>query len=421
MDILRPNILRNAHLALSLYRPSTRTTAAALCISASQPWQPDASAPSAKVPVVLPRHLDDAVNSYLRGIKTKDLRALVDHFESLVYASLPRTANIRHLDPNRLTIPYDTPTYVKAYLAKRFVGSYSAITHVLQQLATRLPDYHPKHVLDVGAGPGTALWASSQFWTADAYTAVEPSRHMAHALQEISNAAYGTRIITIEPRLNTKIQADLVICAFVLTDIATQSSRAELIDSLWSSSTDILVLIESATPSGFKLIEDARAQILKKCTHGSIHVVAPCPHEFACPMSRTKSWCHFPRRYLPTAKMRALNPKSPDTLTSIKFSYCILRKSPPPPLTQRYPILNASPMKQKGHVTLDYCAPSGQLERAVISKKKGNYKAARKIQWGDVWSEEIVTKRVVKVVKEELHGRDANDDADKGKNVIASI
>ncbi|TPX44138.1 hypothetical protein SeMB42_g04429 [Synchytrium endobioticum] len=302
MDILRPNILRNAHLALSLYRPSTRTTAAALCISASQPWQPDASAPSAKVPVVLPRHLDDAVNSYLRGIKTKDLRALVDHFESLVYASLPRTANIRHLDPNRLTIPYDTPTYVKAYLAKRFVGSYSAITHVLQQLATRLPDYHPKHVLDVGAGPGTALWASSQFWTADAYAAVEPSRHMAHALQEISNAAYGTRIITIEPRLNTKIQADLVICAFVLTDIATQSSRAELIDSLWSSSTDILVLIESATPSGFKLIEDARAQILKKCTHGSIHVVAPCPHEFACPMSRTKSWCHFPRRYLPTAK-----------------------------------------------------------------------------------------------------------------------
>lgn len=39
--------------------------------------------------------------------------------------------------------------------------------------------------------------------------------------------------------------------------------------------TQLQVLVESGTPSGFKLIEDARAQILEQQEAAKVHVVAP--------------------------------------------------------------------------------------------------------------------------------------------------
>ncbi|MCJ1418934.1 37S ribosomal protein S22 [Xylographa parallela] len=46
------------------------------------------------------------------------------------------------------------------------------------------------------------------------------------------------------------------------------------------------------------------------------------------------------------------------------------------------------PLKRKGHVTLDVCTPSGQLERWTIPKSFGKqaYRDARKSKWGDLWA-----------------------------------
>ena len=46
------------------------------------------------------------------------------------------------------------------------------------------------------------------------------------------------------------------------------------------------------------------------------------------------------------------------------------------------------PLKRRGHVTLDVCTPSGQLERWTIPKSfsKQAYRDARKSKWGDLWA-----------------------------------
>ncbi|MCJ1383647.1 37S ribosomal protein S22 [Xylographa soralifera] len=46
------------------------------------------------------------------------------------------------------------------------------------------------------------------------------------------------------------------------------------------------------------------------------------------------------------------------------------------------------PLKRTGHVTLDVCTPSGQLERWTIPKSFGKqaYRDARKSKWGDLWA-----------------------------------
>ena len=55
-------------------------------------------------------------------------------------------------------------------------------------------------------------------------------------------------------------------------------------------------------------------------------------------------------------------------------------------------------------MVLDYCAPSGEQQRTTVSKTKGDYAAARKAQWGDVWTDDIVGKRIIKVARHDLAG-----------------
>ena len=61
---------------------------------------------------------------------------------------------------------------------------------------------------------------------------------------------------------------------------------------------------------------------------------------------------------------------------------------------------HSRPLKRKGHVIADVCAPSGTVERRVVSKRKLKtagegeaYKAARKSRWGDEWPAALGEKR----------------------------
>eukprot|EP01027_Heterolobosea_sp_BB2_P018110 GEZU01025565.1.p1 GENE.GEZU01025565.1~~GEZU01025565.1.p1 ORF type:complete len:181 (+),score=17.12 GEZU01025565.1:108-650(+) len=59
------------------------------------------------------------------------------------------------------------------------------------------------------------------------------------------------------------------------------------------------VFVEPGTPLGFKLVREARAFLLNESSSTNedrATVLAPCPHDGVCPMTNTKSWCHFSQR-----------------------------------------------------------------------------------------------------------------------------
>ncbi|HEX6878998.1 MAG TPA: small ribosomal subunit Rsm22 family protein, partial [Terriglobales bacterium] len=51
-----------------------------------------------------------------------------------------------------------------AYLLVRLPATYAAIHHVLTRSAEALGDWTPTTLLDLGSGPGTALWAAHSLY-----------------------------------------------------------------------------------------------------------------------------------------------------------------------------------------------------------------------------------------------------------------
>ncbi|TKY91022.1 hypothetical protein EX895_001021 [Sporisorium graminicola] len=65
-----------------------------------------------------------------------------------------------------------------------------------------------------------------------------------------------------------------------------------------------------------------------------------------------------------------------------------------------WPRLIKAPLKKGGHVTLDACCASGNIERFTISKASGKqaYQDARKSKWGDLFPHPSRSKSVIKVL-----------------------
>lgn len=61
------------------------------------------------------------------------------------------------------------------------------------------------------------------------------------------------------------------------------------------------------------------------------HIVAPCPHDGACPMAGKKMWCHFNQRFLRTRaqKVTKISPEKqhgPRDFQDERFSYIAIQR-----------------------------------------------------------------------------------------------
>ena len=82
--------------------------------------------------------------------------------------------------------------------------------------------------------------------------------------------------------------ADLVIASYVIGEVSPRL-LGRVADALWKATGD--VMIEPGTPAGFARIRTLRARLIAQ----GAHVVAPCPHDHACPIV-DPDWCHFAQR-----------------------------------------------------------------------------------------------------------------------------
>ncbi|KND01757.1 mitochondrial 37S ribosomal protein RSM22 [Spizellomyces punctatus DAOM BR117] len=310
-------------------------------------------------------------------------------------------------------IPRHTLTYgpveTAGYLASRTGTTYAAIRNVLIQLSKRVPSFQPTSVLDFGVGPGTALWAVQHtFDTIQEHVGVDISVDMLRVAERMGSRL-GFNLLTKRYLPPQPQPADLVICAYTLSDMPS-SQHEQTVQSLWDHTRDVLVLVDRGTPEGFNMIAKARAQILGL---GNAHVVAPCPHDGACPMGRNR--IHEDAKFSFVVLRRGLRPSvKSDAQSSVQgFAQGNVRhdkefntdmhteanaqgdaqhdnefNTDMHTAAYTWPRIIAPPLKRDGHVILDWCSPSGHLERATITKTKGGkmqYFEARKSHWGDTW------------------------------------
>ncbi|TPL04947.1 small ribosomal subunit Rsm22 family protein [Mesorhizobium sp. B2-4-11] len=269
---------------------------------------------------------------------------------------------------------------VKAYLATRLPATYAAVRASLDAVNEAQPEFAPETLLDVGAGPGTVLWATADLWP-DLQQAVllEASAAVRKVGEALAADAIAARIawqagdVTID--LDGLQPADLVTCAYVLDEIAP-ASLSKMVDRLWQLTTDTLLIVEPGTPAGWQRVLAVRRQLME----AGAHVLAPCPHEAPCPLI-PPDWCHFSRR-VARSRLHRLAKDAEVPWEDEKFIYVAASRQPAPVRAAR---VIAPPKTGSGKVALKLCRPDGSAGETLFSKRDGElFKAARRSDWGDV-------------------------------------
>src|SRR5262249_30877357 len=116
-------------------------------------------------------------------------------------------------------------------------------------------------------------------------------------------------------------EADLVVASYMIGEIG-DAERTALAEAMWAKTRDTLLVVEPGTPAGYARIIALRAQLIA----AGAHVVAPCPHDGACPLV-APDWCHFSQRLQRSrAHMQLKGAEVP--FEDERFAYVALSRAP---------------------------------------------------------------------------------------------
>lgn len=272
-----------------------------------------------------------------------------------------------------------------AYALARMPATYAAIAACLNAINDIQPEFSPGSLLDVGAGPGTATWAAAQvFPSLQKFDLIDSN----DALRDLALqfAQSGSSLSTMNYRhgnalnlLSDAETADLVIANYLIGELG-DIERATLADAMWSKTRDTLLIVEPGTPAGHSRIVELRARLIAK----GAHVLAPCPHDDACPLVEP-DWCHFSQRLARSRAHKHLK-RAELPYEDEKFSYVALSRRP---VTRRWARILTQPKVSKVAVTIRLCTADGIESANIPHRDKANYSIARKLNWGDAMPEKI--------------------------------
>ena len=271
-----------------------------------------------------------------------------------------------------------------AYLVTRFPGTLAALSAVVAAAAARLDVGEVKDAVELGAGPGPALWALSEAFPAlERIHLVDGDHRMLAVARELAALGGASASLAIETQVADvrswrAPQVDLVVVSYALGELA-EGDRARVIQRAWEGARVALVLVEPGTSAGFARVRVARDALLSL----GARVLAPCPHQQTCPM-REPDWCHFAARVERSRLHRHLKHGALG-YEDEKFSYVVVGRSAGQQGTSTASRIVARPQVRTGLVQLALCTREG-LKNAIVSRRQGvAYRTARDVTWGDTW------------------------------------
>ncbi|MCJ1359998.1 MAG: 37S ribosomal protein S22 [Icmadophila ericetorum] len=238
---------------------------------------------------------------------------------------------------------------------------------------------------------------------------------------------------------------------------------------LIAGAREVLLKNQIASPESLSIenvLQDPSADRYSKKEEGMI--IAPCTNHAQCPMYSSaqtkgrKDYCHFSQRFIRPPYLQRILGASSRNHEDIRFSYIALRRGidkrlidnilqgdvatdaafighegstilpqtgideeseaptfsdePSQQIMLALPRQILPPLKRRGHVILDLCTPSGQIERWTVPKSfsRQAYRDARKSRWGDLWALGAKT-RIARNVKV---GKTKGQNAKEAKRVL---
>jgi ribosomal protein RSM22 (predicted rRNA methylase) len=281
-----------------------------------------------------------------------------------------------------------TDIHRSAYVAVRMPATFAATRAAFIEIRRLAPETLINSLLDLGAGTGAAAWAAVEvFNEIQRITLIERDRELVRLGKRLAESSpsvtlrgadWQTRDLTACAEF---AEHDLVVCSYSLGEIESDAAR-EILKAAWRSARQIIAIIEPGAMRGFKTILAVRDDLIK----AGGHIIAPCPHERACPMAsggeRDSDWCHFAARFERSSLHRRIKGAQLGHEDE-KYSFIAASKFPLQPAQAR---IIRHPMRRAGFTRLQLCLEGGLADLTITRKDKELWKKARKADWGDAWN-----------------------------------
>jgi ribosomal protein RSM22 (predicted rRNA methylase) len=317
---------------------------------------------------MLPAALQAAIAARMQGVSRREMAAA-----SAALSEKYRAGRTSHH-------AIDSGLAVNAYLLARLPATYAAVSAALAEVAKTLPDFRPKSVLDLGAGPGTASWAAGAIWPGiETVTMLDAHVGFRQAALALAAEADHPALREANYRLENLIattdlpSADLVLMGYALAEMP--QAVATLSAKIWAACTGVALVVEPGTPAGYTTILDARAAFIQ----AGAYLAAPCPHTAPCPIA-PPDWCHFSVRLARSRDHMALKGATVP-YEDERFSYIAASRIAPQPVAAR---VLMPPGQTPAGVACKLCTANGQIETPLVPvRDKAAYKRYKKVRWGE--------------------------------------
>ena len=248
---------------------------------------------------IVPESLQLSLNRVLKGYPRRQLRHDVANLAEN-YAKMTRisadslleskfeTSNLWSEADRQALIEFSSPTVeygekeTFAYISSQLPFMLAPLQNVFAEISRRIPDFAPKSMLDFGSGPGTAIIAAHKHWSSSLndIMAVDISQSMIEMAAELvkdqpnlpTDRIQWRRYMAMNPN---RPKYNLVVTAMVLSELPDDHLRQQSVEHLWQQTDDILVLIDRGNAEGFRILRNARDQLIETGKKEKLHIVAP--------------------------------------------------------------------------------------------------------------------------------------------------